>query len=212
MLVAATRGSVKRTAPPLETEPHALEVAPIGPRIAEPTRDVEPVAQVSPAAHAGRPRGVKFLVAYCILLGICAVASISFMSSLLDAFRQLPLSAVGITLPDLTYLWGLLVLLAFLDFVVAFGLLKRMRRVRKITRALSIAAVVCALTVICLTAVLLASPTLLGAQTVTSLQDSAATMLYGTLAAGAVLGIAVPLVVFRYLGRPNVKEYFEIVE
>ena len=212
MLVAATRGSVKRTAPPLETEPHALEAAPIGPRIAEPTRDVEPVAQVSPAAHAGRPRGVKFLVAYCILLGICAVASIPFISSLLDAFRQLPLSAVGITLPDLTYLWGLLVLSAFLDFVVAFGLLKRMRRVRTITRVLSIAAVVCALIMICLTAVLLASPNLLGAQTETSLADSAATMLYGALAAGAVLGIAVPLVVFRYLGRPNVKEYFEIVE
>jgi hypothetical protein len=37
-------------------------------------------------------------------------------------------------------------------------------------------------------------------------------MLYGALAAGAVLGVAVPLVVFKYLGRPNVKEYFEIVE
>jgi hypothetical protein len=208
MLVAATRGRVKRTAP-LETEPHALEAAPFGPRIAEPTRDVEPVAQVSAAAHAGRPRGVKFLVAYCILLGICALASIPFISSLLDAFRQLPLSAAGITVPDLTYLWGLLVLSAFLDFVVAFGLLKRMRRVRRITRVLSIAAVVCALIMICLTAVLLVSSNLLGAQTVTSLADSAATMLYGALAAGAVLGVAVPLVVFRYLGRPNVKAYFE---
>jgi hypothetical protein len=56
---------------------------------------------------------------------------------------------------------------------------------------------------ICLTAVLLAE---------TSLADGPATLLYGALAAGAVLGIAVPLVVFRYLGRPKVKEYFEIVE
>ena len=212
MLVAATRGSIKRTVPILKTEPQAPEVAPIGPRIAEPTRDVEPAAQASPATRASRPRGVKFLIAYCIISGICAIASISFLSSLLDAFRQLPLSAVEITLPDLTYFWGLLVLSALLDFVVAFGLLKRMRRVRTITRALSIAAVVCALTMICLTAVLLASPSLLGAQTETQLADSAATMLYGALAAGAVLGVAVPLVVFRYLGRPNVKEYFEIVE
>jgi uncharacterized membrane protein YdjX (TVP38/TMEM64 family) len=145
-------------------------------------------------------------------LGICAVASISFLSSILDAFRQLPLSAVGIVLPDPTYLCGLLAFSAFVDFVIAFGLLKRMKRVRTITRVLSIAAVVCALIMMCLIAVLLVSPNLLGVQTETSVADTGAAVLYGVLAAGAMLGVVVPLVVFRYLGRPNVKEYFGFVE
>jgi hypothetical protein len=212
MLVAATRGSVKRAAPPSAIEPYAPEVAPIGPDTAEATRDIEPVAQASPAVKVSRPRGVRFLIAYCILLGISAIASIPFVSSLVDAIRQLPLSAVGIALPDPTYLWGLLALSAFVDFVIAFGLLKRMKRVRIITRVLSVAAVVCALIMICLVAVLLVSPNLLGVQTETTVTDSGATMLYGVLAASAVLGVVVPLVVFRYLGRPSVREYFGIVE
>jgi hypothetical protein len=210
MLVAATRGGVKRTAPQAAIEPHAPEVAPIS--TAEATREVEPVAQESPAASMGRPRGIKFLIAYCILLGICALVIIPFVSSFLDAFRQLPLSAVGIGLPDPTYLWGLLAFSAFLDFVIAVGLLKRMKRVRIITRVLSAAAVVFALIMICLIAVLLVSPNLLGVQTETTVTDSGATMLYGVLAASAVLGVVVPLVVFRYLSRPTVKEYFGITE
>jgi len=212
MLVAATRGSVKRAAPPSAIEPYTPEVAPIGPDTAEATRDIEPVAQASPTAHIGRPRGIKFLIAYCILLGICALAIIPFVSSLVDAFRQLPFSAVGIALPDPAYLWALLVFSAFLDFVIAFGLLKRMRRVRIITRVLSVAAVVFALIMICLIAVLLVSPNLLGVQTETTVTDSGATMLYGVLAESAMLGVVVPLVVFRYLSRPTVKEYFGIAE
>jgi hypothetical protein len=212
MLVAATRGSVRRAAHPSAIEPYTPEVAPIGPDTAEATRDTEPVAQVSPAAHIGRPRGIKFLIAYCILLGICALAIIPLVSSLVDAFRQLPFSAVGIALPDPTYLWGLLAFAAFLDFVIAFGLLKRMKRVRIITRVLSVAAVVCALIMICLVAVLLVSPNLLGVQTETMVTDSSATMLYGVLAAGAMLGVVVPFAVLRYLGRPSVREYFGIVE
>jgi hypothetical protein len=212
MLVAATRGSVKRVAPPSAIEPYTPEVAPIGPDTARSTRDIEPVAQAPPAAHIGRPRGIKFLIAYCILLGICALAIIPFVSSLVDAFRQLPFSAVGIALPDPTYLWGLLAFSAFADFVIAFGLLKRMKRVRIITRVLSVAAVVCALIMICLVAVLLLSPNLLGVPTETTVTDSSATMLYGVLAAGAMLGVVVPLAVLRYLGRPSVREYFGIVE
>jgi Na+/glutamate symporter len=99
-----------------------------------------------------------------------------------------------------------------MDFVIAFGLLKRLKLVRKITRVLSVAAVVCALIVICLVAVLLISPNLLGVQTETALADSSVTMLYGAFAAAALLGVVLPLIIFRYLGRPNVKEYFGIVE
>jgi hypothetical protein len=206
MLVAATRGGVKRTAPQAPIEPYAPGAAPIRASTAEATRDVEP------AARMGRPRGIKFLIAYCILLGICALAVIPFVSSLVDAFRQLPLSAVGIAISDPTYLWGLLAFSALVDFVIAFGVLKRMKRVRIITRVLSVAAVVCALIMISLIAVLLASPSMLGVQTETAVTESGATMLYGVLAASAVLGVVVPLVVFRYLGRTNVKEYFGIVE
>jgi hypothetical protein len=207
MLVAATRGGVRRTAPQAAIESHAPEVAPIRTSTAEATRDVEPVA-----ARMGRPRSIKFLIAYCILLGICALAIIPFVSSFVDAFRQLPLSAVGIALPDPTYLWGLLTFSAFVDFVIAFGLLKRMKRARIITRVLSVAAVVFALIMICLVAVLLVSPNLLGVQTETTVTDSGANVLYGVLAASAVLGVVLPLVVFRYLSRPNVKEYFGIAE
>jgi hypothetical protein len=32
------------------------------------------------------------------------------------------------------------------------------------------------------------------------------------LAEAALLGVVLPLIIFRYLGRPNVKEYFGIVE
>jgi hypothetical protein len=209
MLVAAARGSVKRTAPQLAIEPHAPEVTPIGTRAGEPSRDVEHVAQ---ASRMGRPRGIKFLIAYCILLGICALAIIPLVSSLVDVFRQLPLLTLGIAIPDPTYLWGFLAFSALVDFVIAFGVLKRMKRVRIITRVLSLVAVVCALIMICLIAVLLASPSLLGVQTETAVTESSATMLYGVLAASAVLDVVVPLVVFRYLGRTNVKEYFEIVE
>jgi hypothetical protein len=212
MLVAAARGGVRGTAPQVAVKPYAPGVAPTRTSIAEATREVEPVAPASPLARMGRPRGIKFLIAYCILLGISALAIIPFVSSLVDAFGQLPLSAVGIAIPDLTYLWGLLAFSALVDFVIAFGLLKRIKRVRIITRVLSVAAVVCALIMICLIAVLLSSPSLLGVQTETTIMDSGATMLYGVLAANAVLGVVVPLVVFRYLGRPNVKEYFGIVE
>jgi hypothetical protein len=212
MLVAATRGSVKRAAPASAIEPHTPEVAPVRPDTAEATRDIRPAVQESPAVQVSRPRGVRFLIAYCILLGISAIANIPFVSSLVDAIRQLPLSAVGIALPDPTYLWGLLALSAFADFVIAFGILKRTKLVCTITRVLCNATVVCALIVICLVAVLLVSPNLLGVQTETSLTDSGATMLYGALAAVALLGVVVPLVVFRYLGRPSVREYFGIVE
>jgi hypothetical protein len=212
MLVATTRGGVKRTAPQGAIEPYTPEAAQIRTRGTEATSDVEPVAQASHAARMGRPRGIKFLITYCTLLGICALVIIPFMSSLVDAFRQLPLSAVGIDLPDPTYFWGLLAFSAFLDFVIAFGLLKRMKRVRVITRVLSVAAVVFALIMICLIAVLLVSPNLLGVQTETPVADSAATVLYGVLAVSAVLGVVVPPVVFRYLSRPNVRQYFGIAE
>jgi len=212
MLVAAMRGGAMATVPPLTVQPYAPEVAPIGSRVAEATQEFGPAVQASPAVRAGRPRGVKLLIAYCIVLGICAVASIPFVSSLVDGVRQLSLSAGGIGIPDPTYLWGLLVFWAVMDFVIAFGLLKRLKLVRKITRVLSVAAVACALIMICLIAVLLVSPNLLGVQTGTPLADSSVAILYGALAAAALLGVVLPLIIFRYLGRPNVKEYFGIVE
>jgi hypothetical protein len=199
MLVAATRGGATATAPPLTVQSYAPEAASVGPRFAE-------------AARAGRPRGVKLLIAYCILLGICAVASIPFVSSLVDSIRQSFLPAGGIGVPDPTYLWGLLVFSAVVDFIIAFGLLKRMKLVRTITRVLSVAAVVCALIVTCLIAVLLTSPNLLGVQTETPLAGGIVIILYGAMIAVVLLGIVLPLVAFRYLGRPNVKEYFGIVE
>jgi hypothetical protein len=205
MLVAATRERTRRTAPQLTIEPHAPEAALTEPLTAEAAEELE-------GARLGRPRGIKFLIAYCIILGITALASIPFVSTVLDAFQQLPLSAVGISVLDPAYLWGLLVFSALVDFSIAFGLLRRMRRIPGITRILSIAAVVCALIMICLIAVLIASPNLLGVQTETSLTDSAAAVLYGVLAACAVFGVIVPLVVFRYLGRPNAKKYFGIVD
>jgi len=212
MLVAAMRGGAMATAPPWTVQPYAPEVAPIGPRVAEATQEFGPAVQASPAVRAGRPRGVKLLIAYCIVLGICAVASIPFVSSLVDGIPQLFLSAWGIGRSDPTYLWGLLVFSAVMDFVIAFGLLKRLKLVRTITRVLSVAAVACALIVICLVAVLLVSPNLLGVQTGTPLADSSVAILYGALAAAALLGVVLPLIIFRYLGRPNVKEYFGIVE
>jgi hypothetical protein len=205
MLVAATRERTRRTAPQSTIEPHAPEATLTEPLAAETAEELE-------GARLGRPRGIKFLIAYCIILGICALASIPFVSTVVDAFEQLPLSAVGITLLDPAYFWGLLVFSALVDFVIAFGLLRRMRRISGMTRILSIAAVVCALIMICLIAVLIASPNLLGVQTETSLTDSAAAVIYGVLAACAVLGVVVPLVVFRYLGRPNAKKYFGIVD
>jgi hypothetical protein len=212
MLVAAMRGGAMATVPPWTVQPHAPEVAPIGPRVAEATQESAPAVKASPAVRAGRPRGVKLLIAYCIVLGICAVASIPFVSSLVDGIPQLFLSAWGIGLSDPTYLWGLLVFSAVMDLVIAFGLLRRLKLVRTITRVLSVAAVVCALIVICLIAVLLVSPNLLGVQTETALADGSVTMLYGAFAAAGLLGVVLPLIIFRYLGRPNVKEYFGNVE
>jgi hypothetical protein len=212
MLVAAVRGGTMATAPPLTVQPYAPEAASVGPRFAEAAREFGPDVQASPAARAGRPRGVKLLIAYCILLGICAIASIPFVSSLVDSIRQSSLPAGGIGVPDPTYLWGLLVFSAVVDFVVAFGLLKRMKLVRTMTRVLSVAAVVCALIVTCLFAVLLTSPNLLGVQTETPLAGGFAIILYGGMIAVVLLGVVLPLVALRYLGRPNVKEYFGIVE
>ena len=212
MLVAAMRGGAMATAPPWTVQPYAPEVAPIGSRVGDATQEFGPAVQASPAVRAGRPRGVKLLIAYCIVLGICALASIPFVSSLVDGIPQLFLSTWGIGLSDPTYLWGLLVFSAVMDFVIAFGLLKRLKLVRTITRVLSVAAVACALIVICLVAVLLVSPNLLGVQTGTPLLDSSVAILYGALAAAALLGVVLPLIIFRYLGRPNVKEYFGIVE
>jgi len=212
MLVAAMRGGAMATAPPWTAQPHAPEVPPIGPRVAEATQKFGPAVQEPPAVRVGRPRGVKLLIAYCIVLGICALASIPFVSSLVDSVRQLSLSAGGIGVPDPTYLWGLLVFSAVMDFVIAFGLLKRLKLVRTITRVLSVAAVAFALIVICLIAVLLVSPNLLGVQTGTPLPDSIVAIVYGASAAAALLGVVLPLIIFRYLGRPNVKEYFGIVE
>jgi hypothetical protein len=212
MLVAAMRGGAIATAPPRTVQPYAPEVAPIGTRVAEATQEFGPAVQASPTVRAGRPRGVKLLIGYCIVLGICAVASIPFVSSLVDGIPQLFLSAWGIGLSDPTYLWGLLGFSAVMDFVIAFGLLKRLKLVRTITRVLSVAAVACALIVICLVAVLLVSPNLLGVQTGTPLPDSSVAILYGALAEAALLGVVLPLIIFRYLGRPSVKEYFGIVE
>jgi hypothetical protein len=212
MLVAAMRGGAMATAPPWTVQPYAPGAAPTGPRVAEAAQEFGPAVQASPAVRAGRPRGVKLLIAYCIVLGICAVASIPFVSSLVDGVPQLFLSAWGIGLSDPTYLWGLLVFSAVMDFVIAFGLLKRLKLVRTIARVLSVAAVACALIVICLIAVVLVSPNLLGVQTGTPLPASSVAILYGALAAAALLGVVLPLIIFRYLGRPNVREYFGIVE
>jgi hypothetical protein len=211
-LVAAMRGGATATAPPWTAQPYAPEVAPIGPRVTEATQEFGPAVQAPPAARASRPRGVKLLIAYCIVLGICAVASIPFVSSLVDGIPQLFASAWGIGLSDPTYLWGLLAFSAVMDFVIAFGLLRRLKLVRITTRVLAVAAVACALIVICLIVVLLVSPNLLGVQTGTSLADSSVAILYGALAGAALLGVVLPLIIFRYLGRPNVKEYFGIVE
>lgn len=212
MLVAAMRSGAMATAPPWTVQPYAPGAAPTGPRVAEAAQEFGPAVQASPAVRAGRPRGVKLLIAYCIVLGICAVASIPFVSSLVDGVPQLFLSAWGIGLSDPTYLWGLLVFSAVMDFVIAFGLLKRLKLVRTITRVLSVAAVACALIVICLIAILLVSPNLLGVQTGTPLPASSVAILYGALATAALLGVVLPLIIFRYLGRPNVREYFGIVE
>lgn len=228
MFVAARRSAVIATAPPVTTQPRAPEVAATEPRVPETAQGPSPAVpssqepvpppsrpaavQAPPAAPVGRPRGVRFLIAYCSLLGICAIASVPFASSLVEGVRQLPLSAMGIEVPDLAYVWGLLVFSAVVAFVIAFGLLKRKKLVRTMARVLSAAAFVSALIVISLIAVLLISPDLLGVVTPALLTGSSVAMLYGGLAMVALLGVVLPVAVFRYLSRPNVKEYFGIAE
>jgi hypothetical protein len=212
MLVAATRGGAAVIAPPFAVLPHGPEVAPIGARLGESGQELGPNGQASPAALMRRPRGVKLLIAYCIILGICAVASIPFVSSLVDGLRQLSPSVGGMGIPDTVYFWGLLAFSAVMDIVVAFGLLKRMKLVRTLARMLSIAAVVCAVIVTCFIAVLLTSPSLLGIAAETPLSGDIAIVLYGAIIAAAFVGIALPLAAFRYLSRPIAMEYFGIVE
>jgi hypothetical protein len=145
-------------------------------------------------------------------LGICAIASVSFTSSLLEGIHQLPIWVGGVGGLDLTYLWVLLVFSAVVDFVIVFGLVKRKKLVRTIVRVLSGLAVVGALIVIGLVAVLMLSPDLLGAGPSVPLTNSNVTALYGALAIVTLLGVILPLAVFWYMARPHVKEYFGIAE
>jgi len=188
MLVAARRSAVVRSLPPATVQARAPEVA-----------SAEP--------HVRRPPGVTLLAAYCGILGICAIASAPFTSSLLEGFHQLSIGGL-----DLTYLWVLLVLSAVVDFAIAYGLLKRKKLARIMVRVLSGLAVVAALIVIGLLAVLVISPDLLGAGSSVSLMNSNATALYGGLALVTLLGMIVPVAVFWYMARRRVKEYFGIAE
>lgn len=188
MLVAARRSAVTTTVPPATVQSRAPEVAPAQPRV-------------------GRPLGVTLLAAYCSILGICAIAVIPFTSWLLESIHQLPIWVL-----DLSYLWVILVLSAVVDFVIAYGLLKRKKLVRTIVRVLSGLAFVGALIVIGLLAVLMISPDLLGAGPSVQLTNSNATALYGGLAIVILLGIIVPLAVLWYMARPRVREYLGIAE
>jgi hypothetical protein len=203
MLAAGMRRGAITTAAPPTFQPRQPEGA---------SPSIPAADQILTAARAGRPRGLSLLIGYCSLLGICAIAIIPFVSSLAESIRQLLLSALGIQLPDQMYLWGLLAFSAVVDFVIAFGLLKRKKRVRAVVRILSALTVVGALIVIGLIAVLIVSPDLLGVGTPSPLTDSNVTMLYGGLAILALLDVVLPIAVFRYLSRANVKEYFGIVE
>lgn len=188
MLAAARRSAVPTTVPPASVQSLAPEVA-----------------RAEPAV--GRPLGVTLLAAYCSILGICSIASASFTPSLLEGIHQLPTGGL-----DLTYLWVPLVLSAVLDFVIAYGLLKRKKLVRTIVRVLSGLTVVGALTVIALLTILMISPDLLGAGPSVSLTNGNAAALYGLLAVVILLGIIVPLAVLWYMARPRVREYLGIAE
>jgi hypothetical protein len=205
MLAATVRRGAVGTLVPATVPPRGSGVVPMGSTAAETAQGFSSVGRVN------RPRGVTFLIVYCTLLGVCAIACIPFVPSLVEVVRQLPLSAVGIGVPDQMYLIGLLVLWAVTDFVIALGLLRRIRLMRLLVRILSVAAVVGSLVVICFIAVVLAAPGVLGEQMTTPLTGDIVIILYGRLILVVLLGLVLPLVIARYLGRQGVREYFGMV-
>ena len=189
ILFAAKKSTAMATVPPVTAQPFPSEAVPTEP-------------------YVGRPRGIKLMIACCSILGILAIASASFTSSLAEAIRQLPIWVGGIGVPDLTYLWAPLVCSAAVDFVITYGLLKRKRLMHAIVRVLSVLAVVGTLIVIVLVAVLVWSPDLLGVGPSVPLTSGNVTVLYGGLTIMILLGIIVPVLIFWYVARPHVKEYF----
>lgn len=189
MLIAARRSSVIAAAPLVTVQSRAPEVGFTEQRVP-------------------RPLGVMLLAAYCSILGVCAIAGVYFASSLIGGIHQLFPSIVL----DVTYVWVLLVFSAVVDFVIAYGLLKRKKLVRTIVRIFSGLAIVGALIVIGLVTVLVSSPALLGAGSSAPLTGSNAAVVYGGLTIVILLGVILPLGVFWYMGRRHIKEYFGIAE
>jgi hypothetical protein len=189
MLFAASRSSLIAAAPLLTVQSRAPEVGFTEQRVR-------------------RPLGVMLLAAYCSILGVCEIGGVYFASSLIGGIRQLFPSIVL----DVTYVWVLLVFSAVVDFVIAYGLLRRKKLVRTVVRILSILAIVGALIVIGLVTVLVSSPALLGAGPSVPLTGSSAAVLYGGLTIVILLGVILPVGVFWYMGRRHIKEYFGIAE
>jgi len=175
----------------------------------EPSRVSSPAEPaIPPKITMSRPLGVTLLAAYYMISGVCAIAIVPFSVSLVESIRQSSLAGGQLFgFPDLTYLWILQVLSALVTFVMAYGLVKGKEWARVTIRILSGLAVLGVLISIAAVTVMV-SPALVMAGTFAPFMGGIIAMVYGILALAALLGIAVPLAIFWYMGRPHVKAYF----
>jgi hypothetical protein len=158
---------------------------------------------VASPATGGRPLGVTILSALYVISGIAALATIPFEFALpeyLNALASVGLSS-SFTLP---FLLVLQIIPAVVAFTLAYGLLKGLNWARVTARILAILAIVGTLASVAL--LLVFQSPLTPASELTQLIGGSVYLI--GISVGTIIGLVIPVAVFWYMGRPNVKAYF----
>ncbi|MGA2459858.1 MAG: zinc-ribbon domain-containing protein [Candidatus Bathyarchaeia archaeon] len=163
-----------------------------------------------PQAGVVRPFGVTLLsLLYLVgaILGVVGIASLYLLlqSQLLPLVQQLgSLDPLFGDLLNPAYYMIPGIMLVIVDLAFAYGLFKGLEIARVIMRVLAALSIVSVIIIVLLIAALFTPVlSLLGA-----FWGGTLGLMYVALALVALIGIAVPLAIFWYLGRPHVRGYF----
>jgi hypothetical protein len=145
------------------------------------------------------------LAAYYIISAIGAIVGLPFTAWFLGTCSRL--STFGVPVPDVWVLWVVHVLGLILLVLIAYALLRGKGWARILVRLLSVPTVAAAL--FCLALVVIVTyPLLSFAAPLPPELGSLIAVVYEVMASLFSIGILVPVAIYWYMGRPQVRAYF----